>query len=326
MSKLGRLTRVDLRDAWKDESQEFTPWLAQEENIKLLGDTLGLELEVEAQEKSVGPFSADILCKDTANNTSVLIENQLEKTDHTHLGQIMTYAAGLDAVTVIWIARKITEEHRAALDWLNRITEENINFFGLEIELWKIGDSPIAPKFNIVCQPNDWSKIIKETVKKEELSETKKLQLEFWTEFRKFMEDSESSVRCQKPWPQNWMNHAIGRSGFYLSSIVSAYDSELKTYTGEIRVELTIDNESAKQYFRLLQGHREQIENEIGEELTWRNPEDKRMCRIYVRKPVDISEREAWPEMQKWLKEKLELFDKVFRPRIKNLVLEESEE
>ena len=103
MTELGKLKKVDLREVWIDEARSFTPWLAQEYNIKLLGDTIGIELEVEAQEKSVGPFSADILCKDTVNNNWVLIENQLERTDHTHLGQLMTYAAGLDAVTIIWI-------------------------------------------------------------------------------------------------------------------------------------------------------------------------------------------------------------------------------
>jgi hypothetical protein len=114
MTNLGRLEKVDLRHAWENEAGSFTPWLAEEDNITLLGDTIGVELEVEAQEQPVGPFSADILCKDTVNSRWVLIENQLERTDHTHLGQLMTYAAGLDAVTIVWIAKKFTEEHRAA--------------------------------------------------------------------------------------------------------------------------------------------------------------------------------------------------------------------
>jgi hypothetical protein len=165
MTNLGKLEKVDLRKVWADEAGVFTPWLAQEENIKLLGDTIGIELKVEAQEKPVGPFSADILCKDTVNNQWVLIENQLERTDHTHLGQLMTYAAGLDAVTIIWIAQRFTDEHRAAMDWLNEITEEDIVFFGLEIELWQISGSPVAPKFNIISKPNEWSKTIKRTAR-----------------------------------------------------------------------------------------------------------------------------------------------------------------
>ena len=111
--KLGRLEKLDLRTYWKKEATDFTPWLAQDENIQLLSEITGIELEVQSQEAGVGPFSADILCKDTINDHFVLIENQLEKTDHTHLGQLLTYAAGLDAVTIIWIAQKFTEEHRA---------------------------------------------------------------------------------------------------------------------------------------------------------------------------------------------------------------------
>ena len=162
---MGRLERVDLREAWGTEDGDFTPWLAREENIALLGDAIGIDLEVEAQEKQVGPFRADnILCLDTATTDKhwVLIENQLYRTDHTHLGQLMTYAAGLDAVSIVWIARQFilrkTDEHRAALDWLNEITDEEIRFFGIEVELWRIGDSPPAPKFNIVSKPNDWTK------------------------------------------------------------------------------------------------------------------------------------------------------------------------
>src|SRR5256885_2050308 len=135
---LGRLQRVDLREVWLSESSGFTPWLAQQENMKLLGETIGIDLECEAQEKEVGPFRADILCKDTATDSWVLIENQLERTDHGHLGQLLTYAAGLEAVTIVWVAREFTDEHRAALDWLNEITGQKFNFFGLEIELWRI--------------------------------------------------------------------------------------------------------------------------------------------------------------------------------------------
>jgi hypothetical protein len=155
---LGRLQRVTLRDYWLDEAREFTPWLAQEHNIALLGEAIGLDLEIEAQEKQVGPFRAGILCKDTLDGHLVLIENQLERTDHGHLGQLLTYAAGLDAVTVVWVASQFTDEHRAALDWLNRIADTDFNFFGLEIELWRIDDSPMAPNFNVVSQPNNWSK------------------------------------------------------------------------------------------------------------------------------------------------------------------------
>ncbi|MFO0864561.1 MAG: hypothetical protein U0744_07915 [Gemmataceae bacterium] len=177
---LGRLERAELRTAWSSESSDFTPWLAKEENIRLLGETIGIELEVEAEETGVGPFRADILCKDTINGSWVLIENQLERTDHTHLGQLITYAAGLHAVTIVWVAARFTEEHRAALDWLNEVTSEDILFFGLEVELWRIGDSPLAPKFNIVSSPNDWTRSVadaRKAIEQGELSESRKRYL-----------------------------------------------------------------------------------------------------------------------------------------------------
>ena len=162
--ELSRLVHVDLREAWQDEAAHFTPWLAEQENLELLGDALGIGLELEATEQGVGPFAADILCKEPMRDQWVLIENQLEQTDHTHLGQIITYAAGLNAVTVIWIARKFVEQHRAALDWLNEITAEGTDFFGVEVELWRIGESSaVAPKFNIISKPNAWSKQIAKT-------------------------------------------------------------------------------------------------------------------------------------------------------------------
>ena len=134
---LGRLERVDLRDVWAKEDRDFTPWLARPENLEVLADTLGLELEAKAveTEKDVGPLRADILCRETGSGDWVLIENQLERANHGHLGQLLTYAAGLRAVTGVWIAERFSKEYQATLDWLNEITDEKIRFFGLEIEL-----------------------------------------------------------------------------------------------------------------------------------------------------------------------------------------------
>jgi hypothetical protein len=187
---LGRLERVDVRNIWSTEAGHFTPWLARDENSELLGDTIGMELEVEAQEKAVGPFRADILCKNSANDDWVLIENQLELTDHKHLGQLLTYAAGLDAVTIVWVAPNFTDEHRAALDWLNTITDERFNFFGLEVELWRIGTSQIAPKFNVVSKPNGWAKSIKTGAKdlqEGKLTETKQLHWNIGRPFERWL-------------------------------------------------------------------------------------------------------------------------------------------
>lgn len=313
---LGRLERVDLRKIWSSESSDFTPWLAREDNLKLLGETVGIELELEAQEKNVGPFRADILCKDTATDSWVLIENQLERTDHSHLGQLLTYAAGLSAVTVVWVAERFTEEHRAALDWLNERTDERINFFGLEIELWRIGESPVAPKFNVISQPNDWTRTVAETARQiqaGELSETKQLQREFWTEFRRYMETSGSQLKTTKALPQHWMNLALGRAGFKLMAVCNSRDNRIGAFAVMI-------DDPAKVQFQHLKAQQAAIEKEAGLVFEWQELQGKKESRVAIRLPnVEPLNRANWPEYHQWLREKLEKLHQVFASRIRTL-------
>ena len=317
---LGVLEKVDLRVAWTSEWNGFTPWLAQPENLKLLAETVGVDLEFEAQEKQVGPFRADILCKDSIDGSWVLIENQLERTDHTHLGQLLTYAAGLETVTIIWIAERFTEEHRATLDWLNEITTERFAFFGLEIELWRIGNSAIAPKFNIISKPNDWSRSVQSSaVKASELSDLRKTQLEFWTAFKKYMEEH-SNIRCQKPAPQQWMNHSIGRSGFGLTSIVSSWSSVTQSWDPELRVEFSIYLPDSHRYFELLEVQKNEIQAELGE-LTWSSAPEKRTCKAYLRLSSNFFDRAEWLKQHEWLRSNLEAFYRVFAARVRTLEL-----
>jgi hypothetical protein len=323
---LGRLERVPLREVWKSESGDFTPWLAQEGNLRLLGETVGLDLELEKQEQEVGAFRADLLCKNTLDDSWVLIENQIERTDHTHLGQILTYAAGLEAVTVIWVAETFTDEHRAALDWLNEITEEKFTFFGLEVELWRIGDSNPAPKFNIVSKPNDWSRTVQKAAGASgELSPHKQLQLRFWTAFKEHMEAKGSPVRCQKPLAQHWMNHALGRSGFHLDSIVSLWSSETGVKGPEIRTELYVDGPSAKRQFAALESQKAAIEGALGFSLTWHNPEGKLACRAFARRDADFLDESLWLEQFEWLRQRLEKMYAVLRPIVRDLKVDESD-
>ena len=322
--QLGLLERVSLRSVWASESSDFTPWLAEKDNIAVLGNTIGLDLEVEAQEKEVGPFRADILCKDTVTGNWVLIENQLEKTDHTHLGQLLTYASGLKAVTIVWIAEKFTEEHRAALDWLNNITDKSFNFFGLEIELWKIGSSQVAPKFNIVSMPNEWTRDVAAgagKVERDALTETKQLQEKFWESFKIYVEKNGKRIRPTKPLPQHWMNIALGRSGFKLCAIASSKDSEAEhSDSHELRAELNIETATSKEDYLKLDKDREVIERELCEKAVWYNPENRRVCKVYFRKTVDnIFDESKWLEFDAWLLDKLELLHRVFSQRVKAL-------
>ena len=201
---LGRLQKVELRTVWSKEDIDFTPWLAEPENLVLLGEDIGFQLELASKEAPVGPFRADILCKDVEGDHWVLVENQLERTDHMHLGQLLTYAAGLNAVSVVWVAQRFTDEHRAALDWLNEITDERFNFFGLEIDLWRIAGSPVAPKFNVISKPNDWVRAVTAGASRAEpkaLTAAKLLQRRFWTGFREYVLETAGWVSTTRPRP-----------------------------------------------------------------------------------------------------------------------------
>lgn len=313
LPSLGSLKKVDVRHIWQTEAQHFTPWLAQ--NLDILAETLDMELEIEAQEKNVGPFRADILCRDTLDKSWVLIENQLERTDHLHLGQLLTYASGLKAVTIIWISTHFTEEHRSALDWLNNITDDQFKFFGLEVELWQIGDSPVAPKFNIVSKPNDWSRSVGQAARQIEtgtLTDIKAAQLEFWTQLAEKLKEN-SHIRPQKPMPQHWAVFRIGRSGFHMSGLHNTRDKC-------IGVELYINHQNAKDFYNQLYAQKNDIEAEIGHELIWKELPNKSASRIilYLRN-VDPMDRSRWDEYQDWLIKYIEAFDRAFRNRIRNL-------
>ena len=313
LPSLGSLKKVDVRHIWQTEAQHFTPWLAQ--NLDILAETLDMELEIEAQEKNVGPFRADILCRDTLDKSWVLIENQLERTDHLHLGQLLTYASGLKVVTIIWVSTHFTEEHRSALDWLNNITDDQFKFFGLEVELWQIGDSPVAPKFNIVSKPNDWSRSVGQAARQIEtgtLTDIKAAQLEFWTQLAEKLKEN-SHIRPQKPMPQHWAVFRIGRSGFHMSGLHNTRDKC-------IGVELYINHQNAKDFYNQLYAQKNDIEAEIGHELIWKELPNKSASRIilYLR-DVDPMDRSRWDEYQDWLIKYIEAFDRAFRNRIRNL-------
>ena len=309
---LGKLERIDLRQIWRSEDRDFTPWLAQEENLGILGDAIGIELELEGVEEYVGSFKADLVCKDLTNSR-IVIENQFGTTDHRHLGQILTYASGLKAKTIIWIAEKFTEEHRAALDLLNNITGEDFLFFGLEIELWKIGDSMPAPQFNITSKPNDWSKTASSRIKQQPLTETTAMQLRYWQQLKKYLESSDTKLRPQTPRPQHWQIFSIGRSGFCISALMN-------TQRKRIGVELSISDSNAKDFFNLLSKDKENIEQEIGE-LEWKELPQRNSSSIIKYEYVDPTKEGDWPSQHKWLKEALEKFNQAFRQRVRNLNL-----
>ena len=314
---LGKLVKIELRDIWLSESSHFTPWLAREENLAILAETIGLELELEAQEKSVGPFRADILCKDLNTNSWVLIENQLERTDHSHLGQLLTYASGLEAVTIVWVAARFTEEHRSTLDWLNRITDETFRFFGVEVELWRIGESPAAPRFNVVSKPNNWNKLVTQAARaidEGQLSGTKALQVAYWGALgATLMLKGGPLAKDRKPQPSSWMSYSVGRTGFIIAGVMNRPKRQ-------IRAELYISSANAKAFFHLLHGQKEGIESELGYALRWEELPEGRDTRISKSlDDIDPADQADWPSQHAWLAARLTEMHKVFVNRVRVL-------
>lgn len=310
---LSKLRRVPLREAWKHEAGEFTPWLAELDNLNALSDALGLgELELVATEHWVGDFKLDILC--TNGDEQVIIENQLAETDHKHLGQILAYAAGVGARKVIWVAESFRPEHAAALQFLNDNTTESLSFFGVQIELWRIGDSPLAPKFEVVVKPNDWVKSGREQARAASTaSPTKQLQQNFWTALVDRLAKSAPQIRPQKPRPQHWLNNSIGRSGFGLNITANTRDERLG-------VELWIPGPEAKKHFANLSAQKSAIEDKLGFELDWQELPDAQACRIATWYPdASIEDESRWEEYLNWLMQRLVKMDQVLRPVVKAL-------
>jgi hypothetical protein len=310
---LSKLERVSLRQAWKHEANDFTPWLAEEENLNALADALGLsELVHVASEHWVGDFKLDILCTD--GDDQVIIENQLEKTNHSHLGQIIAYAAGVGAKKVIWVAESFRPEHAAAFEFLNENTTEDLSFFAVEVELWRIGDSPLAPKFEVVVKPNDWVKTGREQARAAAVtSPTKQLQQKFWMALIDRLSSNAPHIRPQKPRAQHWLNNSIGRSGFGLNITANTRDERLG-------VELWMPGSQAKQHFAKLIAQRDDIENKLGFTLEWQELPDAKACRIAsYYSGASIEDESRWQEYLNWLTQRLVVMDQVLRPIVRAL-------
>ena len=315
---LGTFERVSLREAWPTEDDNFTPWLAKPDNIKLLGDALNMELEVEAVEHRVGSFLADILAQavDEADHR-VIIENQFGRTNHGHLGQILTYLAGIDgAKTVVWIAETIQSDHRAAVDWLNAKTTEEFSFFAIEIELWRIGNSPPAPRFNVIASPNDWTRTTRTAVRQldEAPSEgARAIRLAYWRSFAEYLEQQRSAFHIRRPCKDHWFSFGIGSSKFHINATVS-------TDKQRISVELYNSNDPAKTAFRALEAQKAEIEKEFGEPLSWEELAGKKATRIAAYKyGVNPSDEKQYPDLHAWMLTKMDRIKQVFGRRVRTL-------
>ena len=271
MAGIGRLIEVDIRDLWRHEQYNFSNWLAKDDNIEYLNEVLGLTLIDIDKEVYVGPYRCDIVAKDETTNIKVIIENQLEPTNHEHLGKIITYAAGLDAKVIVWIVKEAKEEHRAAVEWLNNYSTNEINFFLIELHAYKIGDSLPAPKFEVVEQPNDFVKRSKSTSKNDDINKSQSERLLFWEEFNKVVVSRGKPFNTRKASTDHWYDVAIGSSECHIAiDLVNKY--------GNIVVELYINNN--KELFDKLFDNKNQIEQETGISFEWNRLDNKKASRI----------------------------------------------
>lgn len=266
--ELGKLEKIELREVWRHEALDFTRWLAKKENIALLSKEIGIDIEVIETEMSVGRYNVDIYARDTESNKKIVIENQLENTNHDHLGKMLVYAAGLDADIAIWIVKDVNEEHRQAVEWLNDNSFEKINIFLVKVELWQIDNSPIAPKFQVICEPNNWAKVLKQQ-SKENVSDLELKQMEYWQGFVDYAKSKDKTYISQRPSIYNWYVIRIGSSDYKIK-LVHSVNSDM------IRCQLEIFND---EIYKKLEQYRTEIDNKING-LEWEYLEDRKVNRI----------------------------------------------
>ena len=302
--KLGKLKKVDLREYWKHEALDFTKWLSESENLDELGDEIGIDIELIQTEAGVGRFSVDILAQEETTGRKIVIENQLESTDHSHLGQILTYAAGIEAEYIVWIVKDVKEEHKQAVEWLNEHTDEKINFFLLKIELWQIGNSEPAPKFVVVSRPNGWTKSIRGSVHEQgQLTERKLKLLEFWQLLKEYSSVNSPSLKLRTPRAQHWYDISIGRSDSHIA--LTALTSE-----NQIGCELYIPN--SKALYKALYEHKEKIESQLNVNgLVWQELPEKKASRIRVSQKFEFSSSDN-KQAFLWMLEMVGRFKSVF--------------
>ena len=291
--QLGVLKEVkELRNVWPHEAYDFTPWLAEEENLSLLTDAVGLEITLDETESSVGDFNVDIYATETGTDRKIIIENQLEDTNHDHLGKLITYASGKAADIIIWVVKRAKEEHRSAIEWLNNHTDENIAFFLLEIKLYQIGNSDIAVKFEVVEKPNDWAKEIKRTTNNSPILQER---YEYCTSFNDYAFANQKFAKefnRRKASTDHWMTMSVGSSLCYISF------SQLRKDNIMI-VEWYIPDD--KELYHKFFSHKNEIETEIGFALDWRELPDKKASRVICEHNTDFNDKNKWNENFEWI-------------------------
>ncbi len=308
---LGHLEEVkDLRSVWSNEASDFTPWLAKEENIKRLSETLGIDIEVIEQESSVGGFNVDIFAVEEGTDKKIIIENQLEATNHDHLGKLITYASGKKAEILIWLVKEARDEHRSAVEWLNSNLGDEIGVFLCEIKLYKIGDSEPAVKFEIIERPNEWTKVMK---KNEDLKPRHVFRLKYWTALNSYLSNDKvflSNYKLRKPTKEHWMSWALGTSNCHLEGYTLKQKNELA---------LSVYIRNNQEFFDYLYGYKDEIEKKANLSFEWMPMSEHKGSQIKItNRGFNLEDEATWEEQFKWISETAVKIKKAFSKYIKN--------
>ncbi len=309
--ELRHLKSVDVRSIWGNEARKFTPWLA--DHLDIVAEAIGVDLEFSQTEAHFGDFQADIVATEVGTGLIVLIENQLEPTDHSHLGQLLTYAAGANAKALVWISPEFRPEHQAALDWLNRNTNTALGIFGLQLEVWSIADSPPAPRLSVVSAPNEWQK----PVPPGEITDRARAYNEFFGRLiEEFKKAYPGVTRARSSGGQSWISVPAGKSGFNFAWMFKQ--------GGRFAVELYVDlgeQGATKRSFDLLSDSREEIEEQVECQIEWDRMDDRRASRIFVARDGDIFASDTkLRELHEWGLKLMPRFRDVFVPRIAEII------
>ena len=309
---IGKLKKIPLREIWKDEAKDFTTWLS--ENIDTLNEALEISLTVVERQKKVGEFYLDIVAEDIDGNL-VIIENQLEKTDHGHLGQVITYISNLGAKIAIWITSNPRAEHIKAVSWLNESTTDDVSFYLVKIDAVQIGDSAPAPLFSVIVEPTEISKEVGK--EKKEYAERHHLRKEFWTQLLDRAKQKTTLHSNITPPIYHWIGTGAGRSGVgYNYAITNEYGSaEVYLDRGKEYPNLN------KERFDKLYGHKDEIEKAFGDKLSWERLDKKRASRIAFRfNGIGLRDKDHWPELQDKMIDAMIRLERAIKLFIKDLM------
>jgi hypothetical protein len=291
--EIGRIQEVDLRSVWPHEAMSFTPWL--EENPEELGELLGLDLDL-SKEHPIGSFSLDLFGTDLNTGRRVIIENQLERSNHSHLGQLLTYAGGIRPQIVVWVAKEIRDEHRAALAWLNSVTDNETHFFGVEVKAVKIGDSLPAPMLDLVVEPNVWGKSVRDAAVSAPKSDRVNAYSDFWEYLIEELSDTYPELKERTAWARSYFPTSTGTSDIKQNFVFSSQG---------LRVELRFgsrDPALSARRFESVRAIQSELSSLVANELIFEALDGRKASRvsIYGHEGADVENRSAWPTYLEW--------------------------